>query len=136
MAGEECTSCRMVVGVGDTTAGVVDKSGRVVGAGIAMDEGTLGIWSTEAEGRSSRPPDAVTGTEASRVEAGAEMLSGAVVLGARAEGTMEAGAETEDTGGEVADRGGHGGEANPVKDSRLWDPSLSTAAEKNKISLC
>lgn len=132
MAGEECVSCRMVVGVGDTTVGAVDKSERVVGAGIAMEEGTLGIWSTEAEGTTSRPPEAVTGTEASRVEAGAEMLSGAVVLG---EGTMEVGAETEETGGEVADRVGHGGEAIPVKDSRLWDPSLSTAAEKNTISL-
>lgn len=136
MAGEECVSCRMVVGVGDATVGVVDKSERVVGAIIAMEEGTLGIWSTEAEGKSSRPPEAVTGTEASRVEAGAEMLSGAAVLGARAEGTMEAGADTEETGGEVADRVGHGGEAIPLKDSRLWDPSLSTAAEKNTFSLC
>lgn len=129
--GEESTSGRMVVGVGDTTVGAVDKLGRLAGAGIAMDEGALGIWSTEAEGRSSRPPEAATGTAASRVEAGAEMLSEPVVLGAGAEGAMEAGAETEETGGEVAERAGHGGEAIPVKDSRLWDPSLSTAAERN-----
>lgn len=65
------------MGVGDTTVGAVDKVGRLAAAGIAMDAGTLGIWSTEAEVRtgSSRPPEAVTGTEASRVEAGAEMLS-------------------------------------------------------------
>lgn len=42
-----------------------------------------------------------------------------------AEGAMEAGAETVETGGEVAERVGQGGEAIPVKDSRLWDPSLS-----------
>lgn len=44
---------------------------------------------------------------------------------------MEAGAETVETGGEVAERDGQGGEAIPVKDSRLWDPSLSTAAERS-----
>lgn len=38
---------------------------------------------------------------------------------------MEAGAETVETGGEVAERVGQGGEAIPVKDSILWDPSLS-----------
>lgn len=118
----------MVVGVGDTTEGAVDRVGRLAAAGIAMDEGALGIWSTEAEVRCSRPPEAVTGTEASRVEAGAEMLSEAAVLGAGAtgaEGAMEAGAEAVETGGEVAERVGQGGEANPVKDSTLWDPSLS-----------
>lgn len=124
------TSGIMVVGVGDTREGAVGKVGRFVATGNAMDEGTLGIWSTEAEGRtgSSRPPEAVTGTEASRVEASAEMLSEAVVLGEGAvvvEGAMEAGAETVETGGEVAERVGQGGEAIPVKDSRLWDPSLS-----------
>lgn len=46
---------------------------------------------------------------------------------------MEAGAETIETGGEVAERGGRGGKAMPVKDSRLWDPSLSTAAERNTL---
>lgn len=73
-------SGRMVVGVGDTTVGAVDKVGRLVAAGIGMDEGAVEIWSTEAEVRtgSSRPPGAVTGTEASRVEDGAEMLSVAV----------------------------------------------------------
>lgn len=44
---------------------------------------------------------------------------------------MEAGAETVEIGGEVAERVGQGGEAIPVKDSRLWDPSLSKAAERN-----
>lgn len=67
--------------MGDTTVGAADKVGRLAAAGIAMDEGALGIWSTEAEVRtgSSRPPEAVTGTEGSRVEAGAEMLSEAMV---------------------------------------------------------
>lgn len=69
------------MGLGDTTVGAVDKAGRLAAAGIAMDEGTLGIWSAEAEVRtgSSGPPEAVTGTEASRVEAGAEMLSEGMV---------------------------------------------------------
>lgn len=69
------------MGVEDTTIGAVDKVGRLAAAGIAMDEGTLDIWPTEAEVRTgrSRPLEAVTGTEASRVEAGAEMLSEAVV---------------------------------------------------------
>lgn len=134
LPGEGRTSGRMVVGVGDTTVGAVAKMERLAVAGIAMDEGALGILSAEAEVSSSRPPEAVTGTEASRVEAGAEMLSEAVVLGAgpaMAAAAMEAGAETVETGGEVADRVGQGGEARPVKDSRLWDPSLSAAAERN-----
>lgn len=70
------------MGVEDTTIGAVDKVGRLAAAaGIAMDEGTLDIWLTEAEVRTGRsiPLEAVTGTEASRVEAGAEMLSEAVV---------------------------------------------------------
>lgn len=57
------------------------------------------------------------------------MLSEAITLGARADWAMEAGAETEETGGEVADKAGHCVVAIPVKDSILWDPSLS-AAEK------
>lgn len=75
------TSGRMVLGVGDTSEGVVDKVGRLVATGNAIDEGTLGIWSTEAGLRtgSSRPPEAVTGTEASRVEASPEIFSEAVV---------------------------------------------------------
>lgn len=44
---------------------------------------------------------------------------------------MEAGAEIVETGGEVAERVGWGEEAIPVKDSRVWDPSLSTATERN-----
>lgn len=48
---------------------------------------------------------------------------------------MEAGAETVETGGEVAERVGQGGEAIPVKDSIRWDPSLSTATENN-VSFC
>lgn len=62
--------------MGDTTVGAV---GRLAAAGIAMDEGAPEIWSAEAEVRtaSSRPTEAVTGT--SRVEAGAAMLSEAVV---------------------------------------------------------
>lgn len=64
------------MGVGDMTVGAVGG----FAAGIAMDEGTLAIWSTEAEVRigRSKPPEAVAGTEDLRVEAGAEMLSGAV----------------------------------------------------------
>lgn len=123
-----------MVGVGDTKVGAVDKVGlaAAAAAGILMDEGALGIWSTKAGARG--PPAAVTGTEASRVEAGAEVLSEAAVLGARAvsvEGAMEAGAETVETGGEVAERVGQGGEAIPVKDSRPWDPSPSISAERN-----
>lgn len=121
-----------MVGVGDTKVGAVDKVGLAgaAAAGILMDEGELGIWSTEAGVRG--PPAVVTGTEASRVEAGAEVLS--AVLGARAvsvEGAMEAGAETVETGGEVAERVGQGGEAIPVKDSRPWDPSPSISPERN-----
>lgn len=63
------------MGVGDTKVGAVDKVGlaAAAAAGILMDEGALGIWSTKAGVRG--PPAAVTGTEASRVEAGAEVLS-------------------------------------------------------------
>lgn len=46
-------------------------------------------------------------------------------------GAMEAEPETRETGGEVADSVGQGDEAIPVKDSRLWDPSLSIATERN-----
>lgn len=69
------------MGVGDTTVGEADKVGRLAATGIAMDEGALEIWSAEAEVStgSSAPPEAVTGREASSVEAGAEMLSEAVV---------------------------------------------------------
>lgn len=84
---------------------------------------------------SSRLPEAVTGTEASGVEGGAEMLSEAAVRGARAavaEGGTEVRTETVEAGGEVADKVVQGGEAIPVKDSKLWDPSLSTAAERSK----
>lgn len=95
---------------------------------MVVDKEALAFCSTEAEVRRLRPPEAVTGTEASRVEAGAEILSEIVVLGAGAavaEGAMEAGAEAVEAGGEGAERVGQGGEAIPVKDSRLWDPSLS-----------
>lgn len=64
------------------------------------------------------------------------MLSEEVVLEARAviaQGAIEAGAETVDTGGEERDKVGQGGEAIPVKDSRLWDPSLATAAEMSTL---
>lgn len=57
------------------------------------------------------------------------MLSEDITLGARADWAMEAGAEIEETGGEVADKAGHCVVAIPVKDSILWDPSLSAAAE-------
>lgn len=81
MLPEVRTSGRMAMGLGDTTTGAVDKVGRLAAAGIAFDEGTLGICSTEAEVRTgrSRPHEAETGTEASRLEAGADMLSEAVV---------------------------------------------------------
>lgn len=131
--GEESISGAMVVGVGDTTAEAVDKVGRLA-AGIAKDEGALGIWSIDVEVRSSRPPEAVTGTEASRAEVGTKMLSEAVVLGAGPAVTdraTEAGADTVETGGEVAAREGQGGEAIEAKDSALWDRSLSTATERN-----
>lgn len=44
-----------------------------------------------------------------------------------AEEAMEAGAETVEIEGEVAERVGQGGGAILVKDSRLWDASFSTA---------
>ena len=49
------------------------------------------------------------------------------------EGAIEEVPETVETGGEVADRVGQGGEAIPVKDSRHWDPSLSIATERNTL---
>lgn len=124
---------RTVVGLRDTTEGAVDMMGILEAETVAVVEGALEIWSAEAEGRtvSSRPPEAVTGTEASRVEACAEMLSEGVKWGALAKvtgGDMEEGAETVETGGEAAERVGP---AIPVKDSRLWDPSLSAATESD-----
>lgn len=44
-----------------------------------------------------------------------------------AQGTIEAGAETVVTSGGERERLGQGGDAIPVKDSRLWDPSLAIA---------
>lgn len=65
------------------------------------------------------------------MEAGAEMLSEAIMFGAGADWAMEAGAETEETGGEAAEKAGHCVETIPVKDSIPWDPSLSTAAKRS-----
>lgn len=113
------------------------KLGRLVAAGISVDDEAQGIWPAEAEVRTgSRLSEAGAGTEAARVEAGAEMLAEAVVSGASSvvtKGDMEVGTETVGTGGE---REWQGGEANPVKDSNLRDPSLSTAAERNIVSFC
>lgn len=130
--GEVKVSCRIVLVVGDTTVGVVDKVGRLPAVDIVMDDEALRVWSAGAEVKTGilRPPKAVTGIEACREEDGAEMLSEEVVLGAVAvvaQGAIEAGAETVHTGWEERDRVGQGGEAIPVKDSRLWDPSLTTA---------
>lgn len=116
--------------MGDTAVSAVARVGRFTVARVVMDEGTLGIWSTEAEMRagSSSPAETAAGTEAIRVEAGAETLSEAAVSGAGAAvtaGDIEAGAETVETGGEVADKVGQEGEAIPVKDSDLWNPSPS-----------
>lgn len=44
---------------------------------------------------------------------------------------MGLGGETMEIGGEVAERVGQGLKTISVGDSRLWEPSLSTAAEKN-----
>lgn len=63
------------------------------------------------------------------MEAGAEMLSEAITLGTRADWAIEVGAETDETGGEVADKAGDCAVTIPAKDSILWDPSLSTAAK-------
>lgn len=90
----------MVV-VGDTAVGAEDKLGRLAAVSIAVDERAPGIWSPEAEDRSSRSPKAAT--DASRVEVGAEMVSEAELLEAGAVGAMDAGAETDETGGEVAE---------------------------------
>lgn len=57
------------------------------------------------------------------------MVRGAGV--AVAEGATEAGTETEEAGGEVSKRVGQEGVANPVKDSKLWDASISRVVEKN-----
>lgn len=100
----------------------MDRVGGLAVYGIVVDEGALAFCSTEAEVRRLTSPEAVTGTEASRVEAGAEILSEIAVLGGRAavaEWAIEAGAETVEAGGEGAERVGQGGEAIPVKDSRL-----------------
>lgn len=132
LSGEESTSGRMVLGAGDNTVRPVDKLGKLVAVGIAIDVEALVIWSTECGGRSSRPPEAEKETQASRVEAGADMLPEAVVLEAGDDEAMEAGAETKQTSGEEAGWVGHGGEVIPVKESRLCDPSISTAVEKNK----
>lgn len=87
--------------VGYTAVGAEDKLGRLAAASTVVDERAPGIWSPEAEGSSSRPPKAAT--DASRVEVGAEMVSEAELLEAGAVGAMDAGAETDETGGEVAE---------------------------------
>lgn len=107
----------------------------MVAVGAATGGAALGIWSAEAEVRtgSSTPPEAAARLQVSRVGAGAETLSDAVACGAvGAEGAMETGADAVETGGEVTDRLWYGGEDIPEKDSRLWDPSLSTAVERKK----
>lgn len=78
--GDVGISGRKTLGVGDATFGVAGKVVRLAATGTATDEVTLEIWSEEIEVRTgSRPVEAVTGTEHSRVEAGAEMLSEAAV---------------------------------------------------------
>lgn len=129
--GELGTCGSMLVSAGGTIPGALDRLERLEEGGIAMDEGALGTLVTKADGMSSGPPVGTAGVAASRVEAGAEMLSGATTLGARADWDMEAGAETDETGGEVADKAGLCVVAIPAKDSIQWDPSLSAAAKTN-----
>lgn len=120
-------SWRTVLTVGDTR--LAAQVGRLATSGIAKDEGALEFCSGEAAGETvcSRPPKADRGTEASRVEAGAEMLSGpvvrAVVIGV---------AELVEAAGAVEKRGGQEQEANPVKESRLREPSHSVAPKSDK----
>lgn len=65
------------------------------------------------------------------------MLSEAITLGASADWAMEVGAETDETGGEVAVKAGDCAVTIPAKDSILWDPSLSTAAKDEcMFSIC
>lgn len=62
--GELGTCGSMLVSVGEAIPGVLDKLERLEEGGIAMDEGTLGILVTKADGMSSRPPEGAAGAAA------------------------------------------------------------------------
>lgn len=121
LSGEESTSGRTAVSVGDLAAAAVDNFGRFTAAGITIDEGALEFCSLGPGGSSSAT--VAKGTLASRVEAGAEMLA----EGGGAEGCTEE--------GEVAEWVGHGEEEIPFNASRNWGSSSSTNAEKTSHDL-
>lgn len=125
LSGEESTSGRTGVSVGDLTTAAVDIFGMFTAAGITIDEGALEICSLGPGGSSSAT--VAKGTLASRVEAGAEMLPEGAALGGRAEGCTEA--------GEVAEWVGHGEEDIPFNASRHCGSSSSTDAEKTSHNL-
>lgn len=71
------------------------------------------------------------------MEAGAEMLSEATVLGARADWAIEVGADTDERGGEATDKAGDCVVTIAAKDSILCDPSFCTAAkDEYRFSMC
>lgn len=125
LSGEESTSGRTGVSVGDLTTAAVDNFGMFTAAGSTIDEGALEICSLGPGGSSSAT--VAKGTLASRVEAGAEMLPEGAALGGRAEGCTEA--------GEVAEWVGQGEEDIPFNASRHCGSSSSTDAEKTSHDL-
>lgn len=62
--GELGTCGSKLVSIGGTIPGVLDMLERLEEGGIAMDEGTLGIFVTKADGRSSGPPEGAAGAAA------------------------------------------------------------------------
>lgn len=62
--GELGTCGSMPVCVGGAIPGVLDKLERLEEGGIAMDEGTVEILVTKADGISSRPPEGAAGAAA------------------------------------------------------------------------
>lgn len=125
LSGEESTSERAAVSVGDVTTAAVDNFGMCTAAGVTIDEGTLEICALGSGGSSSAT--VAKGTLASRVEAGAEMLPEGAALGGRTEGCMEA--------GEVAEWVGHGEEDIPFNASRHCGSSSSMDAEKSQFEI-
>lgn len=62
--GEFGTCGSMLVRVGGTIPGVLDKLERLEEGGIAMEDGALGILVTNADGMSSGPPEGAAGAVA------------------------------------------------------------------------
>lgn len=62
--GELGTCGSMLVSVGGTIPGGLDRLERLEEGGIAMDEGALGILMTKVDGMSSGPPEGTAGAAA------------------------------------------------------------------------